>query len=70
MAKNSGFIYYPKDVNFLDEQMKSPLFYATQHVDKDFIHFLFDLGVDVNYPCAEGNTATHLAFQSNNEELI
>jgi len=71
MAKNSGFNYYPEDVNAIDEKGNCALYYAIEHNDEDFINFLLDLEADVNLPCNESlNTPLHKIFATNNPELI
>ena len=51
MAKNSGFIYYPKDVNQQDDKRNTPLYYVTKKQDDEFINFLLKRGADVNIKC-------------------
>ncbi len=48
MAKNSGFVYYPQDVNAKDEYDNCPLYYTTKNKDLEFTYFLLDLHADVN----------------------
>ncbi|KAL4456256.1 hypothetical protein ABPG74_014217 [Tetrahymena malaccensis] len=70
IIKNSGFIYYPHDVNTLDEKGNCPLYYATKRGNEELIDFLLRQGADVNIRCQEGNTPVHLAFQLGNEKVI
>lgn len=70
MAKSSGFMYYPEDVDAKDPDGNCPLFYATQNKDREFIEFLLDLKADVNIQCEEGNAPIHLVFLMNDEQMI
>ncbi len=63
MAKNSGFIFYPKDINIQDEKGNTALYYVTQHKEnEEFIKFLLKSGADVNIKCENANTPLHMAF--------
>ncbi|KAL4504381.1 hypothetical protein ABPG72_009827 [Tetrahymena utriculariae] len=70
IIKNSGYIYYPHDVNTIDEKGNCPLYYATKRGNEELIDFLLRQGADVNIRCQEGNTPVHLAFQLGNEKVI
>lgn len=62
IVKNSGFIFYPHDINSLDEKGNCPLYYVTKKGDEEFIEFLLRSEADVNMRCSEGNTPLHIAF--------
>jgi ankyrin repeat protein len=69
-VKNAGFRYETEDVNVKDENLNSPLYYATKHRDMNFIQWLIEQGADVNALCENNNTPMHLAFESNSIDLI
>ncbi|EAR96332.2 IQ calmodulin-binding motif protein (macronuclear) [Tetrahymena thermophila SB210] len=70
IIKNSGFVYYPHDVNTIDDKGNCPLYYATKRGNEELIDFLLRQGADVNIRCQEGNTPVHLAFSLGNEKVI
>lgn len=70
MVKNSGFIYYPNDVNIKDKNGNSALFYTAFNANLEFSKFLLKSGSKVNLSCSEGNTPLHMAFKSNDLTII
>lgn len=57
-----GFLYSPEDLNQLDEEGNSALFYAAKRGIEDLVMFLLKGGADPNVICSNGNTVLHLAF--------
>lgn len=43
-----GFLFQPDDMNILDKEFKSPLWYAIENKNLDFAKWLISLGADVN----------------------
>jgi len=70
MVNNSGFLYYPSDVNIKDKQGNSSLYYTASNANIPFSQFLLRNGAKVNLKCSEGNTPLHMAFKSNNLDII
>ena len=70
MVNNSGFLYYPNDINIKDKTGNTALFYTALNANIEFSHFLLKTGANVNIPCSEGNTPFHMAFKSNKIEII
>lgn len=58
----SGFTFGAIDLNILDANQYSPLFYAVKHKNASMIAWLIGIGADVNLRCCNGMTAYHLAF--------
>lgn len=69
MARNSGFCYYPNDMNVKDKDNNVALFYTAKHNNYDFCSFLIDLGSKVNEQCQNNNTPFHMAFETNSIEV-
>ena len=70
MVNNSGFIYYPSDVNIRDKTGNTALYYTASTANKQFTIFLLKHGGKPNLSCSEGNTPLHMAFQSNDVDII
>lgn len=70
MVNNSGFIYYPSDVNIRDKQGNSALYYTSGNANLEFSAFLLRNGAKVNLKCSEGDTPLHMAFKSNSLDMI
>ncbi len=70
MVNNSGFLYYPNDINIKDKLGNTALFYTALNSNVEFSRFLLKTGANVNIPCSEGNTPLHMAFKSNKIEII
>jgi hypothetical protein len=69
MARNSGFSYYPNDMNVKDKKGNVPLYYASKNENLDFCSYLIELGAKVNERCEDGNTPFHIAFSTNTLEV-
>lgn len=70
MARNSGFAYYPNDMNVKDKNENTPLYYSTKHSNIEFCQYLIEFGARVNERCEGGNTPFHLAFQINSIDVL
>lgn len=70
LVKSSGFIYFEPDVNAKDDRQNTALYYAAKNGNMEFCQFLVDHGANPNYPCENGNTPLHMAFQSDKEAVI
>lgn len=70
MVKNSGFLYYPNDVNIKDKNGNCALYYTASNANMEFSQFLLQNGAKVNLSCSEGNTPLHMAFKSNDLNII
>ena len=70
MAKSSGFVWHPNDMNVRDKRGNVPLYYATKHKNLDFVSYLIEQGAKVNERCEHGNTPFHKAFQTNIIEVL
>lgn len=70
MLLTYGFIYYPNDVNILDEKGFCPLLYVTRRGDVKFIKFLLACGADVNLQNANGITPLHVACERGDANLV
>ena len=62
--KKSTYNYSKPDVNILDKEGNSSLFYACKHHNFYMVHFLLKKGANVNKRCSNGNTALHAVFTS------
>lgn len=70
MAKSSGFVWHPNDMNVRDKRGNVPLYYATKHRNLEFVSYLIEQGAKVNERCEHGNTPFHIAFQTNIIEVL
>jgi len=62
--KKSTYNYSKSDVNILDKEGNSSLYYACKHHNFYMVYFLLKKGANVNKRCANGNTALHAIFTS------
>lgn len=65
----NGGLYSADDVNVKDSAGNTALYYACRHGNHNFAKFLLLKGALPNIICNNGNTALHMAFQSNSIEV-
>ena len=70
MVRNSGFTFYPNDMNVRDKRGNVPLYYVTKHGNLEFCTYMIEKGAKVNEKCEGGNTPFHLAFSTNSIEVL
>lgn len=59
-----------KDLQTVDRQNNTPLYYAVRNRNAEMVECLLKLGAQVEKRCNRGETALHLACRMNNLELI
>ena len=62
VIRNSAFEYSKHDLNTIDADGNTPLFYAAKHANTYLVNYLLRKGASVNKKCSNGNTAVHAAF--------
>ena len=66
LALSSGFYFSKEDVEILDSEGFSPIYYAAKNMNKKFCEFLIEKGADINKICKDGSTSVHAAFSTQN----
>jgi len=68
--KADSQILNPQNVNILDENKMSPLYYACYHGYPKMVQILLKYGADPNLKNKNGDTALHAAFKKDNIDVI
>lgn len=67
MLKISSYTFSSEEVNSIDKNLSTPLYYAVSNNDLTFVIYLITLGADPNIQCIKGDTPLHIALKNNNE---
>lgn len=62
--ENCPFVFYPQDVNVIDQRRNTPLFYACYNGNVRMCQFLCEKGANLNEICSKNDTPLHMAFKS------
>lgn len=55
--------YAESDVNCVDKQCNTPLYYAVSSYEVNIVNKLIQIGARVNVKCEDGNTPLHEAYK-------
>jgi ankyrin repeat protein len=67
--KSLNVKFTPSQINAIDNNGNTALFYATKHKNEDFIDYLLGMKADVNIKCGKG-TYPHMLRQHSTSQCI
>lgn len=70
VIQRSPLIFYPLDVNVVDNRGNIPLYYAAKNGNSEFCRYLIEKGSLINFRCERGNSAFHMAFLSGDTKTV